>query len=395
MNKYIALFLAFFQSLYQVACAEYLYPVGSIDDEHVLLVYQTSCDDVELWMWNINESVAFKELNSFFLPLAIQILPSKKAYSFIDRGRIKIKHFDKRAPRVIAFYEPIYAVSFISWIDDNQFYFVGKYLNNFKLFLCDISNRNCYVFALTDLQDSVDYLYPQKINNEIFCITKTQDGQYAICKAAWPEKSSVSFNAIDFDQEKKMGNNFAEFERILLFSASGQAPCFLFMKSSNLGFLLKITQAENSLSDFFDFVCCRIFQSSQGTWSAAELFNFQLPKKLLVGSSSERLYESIYPFLPLYSSEAIYFTTFNHESQTCQIARFDNVSGLIEQTNPYGPKSLSLDCHLFAPYIVNNAMYCGISTSSKAIPTRALILNNQTSSIFQCQLPRLNFKNKP
>ena len=72
---------------------EYLYPVGVIDDENILLMHQTSLDDLGLWMWNIKELVAFKELSSVFLPSCVQILPNKKACSFIDRGRIKIKYF--------------------------------------------------------------------------------------------------------------------------------------------------------------------------------------------------------------------------------------------------------------------------------------------------------------
>ncbi len=372
-----------------IDCTEYLYPVGAIDDENLLLIHQTTPDDLELWMWNTKELVAFKELSSLFLPSSVQILPSKNACSFIDRGRIKIKYFNKRTPRVIPLYEPISAISCITWISDEQFYFMGKYENNFKIFLCDISNRSSTIYSLSNMQDSCDDLYPQKINGTLFYINKNQHNEYAICKTPWTEKFLSVFFQINQKQEKKESSNFASSEKIFTFSNSEQRPCFLSMQSEEHGFFLNFTQKESEESDFFEFTCNELNKSIDGSWDIRNLFVFQLPKILLIGINPERLYESIYPLLPIYTAESIYFVSFNHLSQTCQIARYNHASKSIEQTDPYGLQPISRNSHLFAPRIINNAIYCGISSSLSILQKRSLILTDDALGTFHCQLPKL------
>lgn len=360
--------------------AEYLYPVGVVDNENLLLIHQTSLDDLELWLWNIKEEVAFKELNSLFLPSCVQVLPSKKGCSFIDRGSIKIKYFNKRTPRVIDFCEPIYAISSVTWINDELFYFSGKHEGFFKLFLCDISNRREKVSFLSDVRSKVDYLYPQQIDANLFCITKTNNNFYSICKL----KCSA-----------KLGSNHdLKFEQCANFStltSSKQPLCFLFMSGENNGFCLKFIQDEKPDSFFLSFICCQIESDDKGSWNLSDLFHFQLPKKLLVGLSSERLYDSIYPFLPIYMEKSIYFVEFNHTSQACQISRYDQISKIIETTNPNNSRSIPSSSHLFAPCFVNNSIYCGMSMPS-TMPNRSLILSDQKSGIFKCELPEIMLK---
>ena len=373
---------------------EYLYPVGVIDDENILLMHQTSLDDLGLWMWNIKELVAFKELSSVFLPSCVQILPNKKACSFIDRGRIKIKYFNKRTPRVIAVSEPIYAISNITWINDEQFYFAGKHEGFFKLFLCDISNRNSTIFCLSNLHNAIDYLYPQKVNDDLFCITKDAFDHYKVCKMTWHiqeyKEQLQSIMQIRHKQEKNKYFNFDQCANISTLMNIDQPICFLSMQNNAEGFFLKFVQNEYNDSNLFKFTCCKIMQNPDESWNFMDLFDFELPKKLLVGSSSERLYESIYPFLPVYTKTSIYFVNFNQTSQTCQIARYDHASGTIEATDPYGSKSINSSSHLFAPCIINNSIYCGIS-SFCSMPTRSLMLSDQTSGVFLCELPEIKF----
>lgn len=373
---------------------EYLYPVGAIDEENILLIHQTSLDDLELWMWNTKEFVAFKELSSIFLPSCVQILPNKQACSFIDHGRIKIKYFNKRTPRTIALAEPIYAISCTTWIHEEQFYFVGKHEGSFKLFLCDISNRNTTIYCLSSLQNSIDYLYPQKIDDDLFCITKDTHDHYAICKMKWHpqdyKKQVHSFLQACQNSEKFCDYDFNQCENISTLVSLNQPACFLVMQDQNSGFFLKFTQSENQDSGFFKFICCRVEKSFEGSWSTVDLFNFELPKNLLVGFGPERIYESIYPFLPVYTEKSVYFVNFNQTSQTCQIARYDHDSGAVEMTDPYCSRSISSASHLFAPCIINNSIYCGIS-SPLHTSNRSLMLSDQASGIFHCKLPEIKF----
>ncbi len=371
---------------------EYLYPIGAIDEENILLMHQTSLDDLELWMWNIKELVAFKELSSVFLPSCVQILPNKQGCSFVDHGRIKIKYFNKRTPRTIALSEPIFAVSSITWINEEQFYFTGKHDGYFKLFLCDISNRNSTVSCLSCLQDSMDYLYPQKIDNDLFCMVKNANNYYAICTLKWHpqeyQKEIQNYVKISKKSEGNIDYNFEKYENISILTNIDESACFLTMHDQNSGFFLKFIQSENQNFDFFKFICCKITKQHKDSWVITDLFDFELPKNLLVGFGPERIYESIYPFLPVYTEKSIYFVNFNKLSETCQIARYDHDSEHIDVMDPYSSRSISNNSHLFAPCIINNSVYCGIS-SPLNVSNRSLMLSDQLSGVFQCKLPEI------
>lgn len=374
---------------------EFLYPVAQIDNDSLLVLHQKSFDDIELWRWNKNEKIAFKELNSIFLPSFVKLLPSKQACSFIDRGRIKIKYFAKRTPRTIDLYEPISAISSINWIDEELFYFVGKHEDHFGIFLCDIADHKCTISCLSNLNNACDYLYPQKINDFLFCIIKDQDGQYAICKLSWDPKVykhelHIAMQTRHANFEHTQNISFENSPEIVLFS-SLTPLCFLQMQDENTGFCLKFTM-QNPTSQLFSFACCKLEKRLDASWSLETLFDFQLPKNLLIGSESEKIYESIYPFLPIYTKDCIFFVDLDQELKTCQILRYERKYGFIEKITQNSIRSLNINTHFFAPCIVNDSIYTGISSpvielrpSKKA----SLMQADQITGAFQCQLPEI------
>jgi hypothetical protein len=378
---------------------QFLYPVAQIDEDNLLLLHQKSFDEVELWRWNKNEKIAFKELNSVFLPSLVTLLPSKLACSFVDRGRIKIKYFAKRTPRSIDMCEPISAISSMNWIDDENFYFVGKHEGHFGIFLCDITDHNCIISCLSNLGQSLDYLYPQKINDYLFCITKNQSGQYAICKLDWDPKlykhelhATMQTRHAKF-KNHELSNGSSEAKDALL--SSVRPLCFLHMQDESIGFVLEFAQ-ENQTENLFSFSCFKLEEGLNRDWNLKKLFDFQLPKNLFIGSEFEKIYESIYPFLPVYTQNFIYFVHFDAALQICQIMRYDQKLDQAQKIPQNFLRSSNLHAHFFAPFVVNDSIYAGTSSPCAAVlvgsrsrQNPGLMQADPTTGIFQCQLPEI------
>ena len=87
--------LAIHFSLY---AEQFIYPVAAIDNEgkEILVVYQKSLDDIELWIWDSATKCAMKGLLSAYVPAGIKMLPSGAGFSFVDEGRLRVKNFYKR-----------------------------------------------------------------------------------------------------------------------------------------------------------------------------------------------------------------------------------------------------------------------------------------------------------
>jgi hypothetical protein len=349
---------------------QYVYPISKLDDDNLLIMCQKSYDDLELLIWNKSSKKALRELASIYLPSYVRLLPSKKAFSFIDHGRIRIKSFQKRAPRIIDIHETIHAVSSLKWISDEQFYFVGKQKDYFSLFLCDVSDRDVELFSLND-QDFVDCLYPCKINNSLFYIAKDQFFNYSFCKIAWIPQA--------FEQNQSV---FQRQKETLL--RSNCPICFLSMEDENSGFLLKYDNRSND-DNYFFFSCCAL-NLTNDSWVLEKLFNFKLPLRLLTGTDKARLYESIDPFLPSYSKNYIYFTTYDELLECCKIFRYNKQLKIVEAiespTRSFGPFN-----HMFAPLVVDDNVYFGFAQSTRS-KNFTLQIDEKNGSI-TCFLPEI------
>lgn len=337
-------------------------------------MHQKSLDDVELWIWNSIENMAFKELNSFFLPSCVHLLPSKMAYSFIDRGRIRIKSLSKRAPRAIDIYEPIYNVIDMIWITDEQFYFIGKYKDHFKVFLCDISDRDVKIFSLTNVDDDFQYFYPCKINQFLFCIIKNDQDLYEICKLPWNPQKIIPDSLCCAIPEKCI-------------TIDKSPLCFLSMVNETTGFVLKLIDAHENNS-LLHFACYHLQQNQDLSWSLCQLFEFQLPKNIIIGSEETRIYESIYPFLPTYGTEWIYFVTFQTELQKCIIRSYHRPTNTIETLVIKNLRHNEEINDFFAPCLLHKSIYCGISCSQIS-QDASLIESDPVTGFCQCRLPEV------
>ncbi|MCX5923090.1 MAG: hypothetical protein NTU89_00835 [Candidatus Dependentiae bacterium] len=358
---------------------QYIYPISNLDYDYLLIMRQKSYDDLELWMWNKNSKKAYRELASIYLPYCVRLLPSKTAFSFIDHGRVRVKSFQKRTPRIIDIDPTIHAISslkwiseeqfYLKWISEEQFYFVGKQKDYFSIFLCDVSDRDVQLFNLHD-KEPIDYLYPCKINNSLFYITKDQSFNYSFCRTVWSPQISDQSHSV-FTRQKE----------ILL---SSECPiCFLSMEDENNGFALKYDNQSNDDKNFH-LSCCAL-NLIRGSWSLEKLFDFKLPLRLLTGTDKTRLYESIDPFLPSYSKNYIYFTTYDELLECCKVFRYNKqlktIEGVEGQTRSIGTFN-----HIFAPLVVdNNNVYFGFAQNTRS--NNSTLQIDETSGSITCFLP--------
>lgn len=374
-NNFIFLLSSFFVALSMYSHAalfQYIYPVAVVDESHLLVLRQLAIDDVELWIWDIKSGNAYKELTSLYLPSSIQMLPSKKAYSFIDRGRIKIKSFEKRTPRALEFCEPIYALCCINWLTDNQFYFVAKYKGFFRIFLCDIIEQSAILSALHSFDRLLNFTYPCKISEELFYITN-DNNEYRIEKSGWNTEKELTKFRVNDKQET-------------VFKSTNQL-CFLFMQDNKRGFVLElIDQTEEAVS----FACLQIAKSETSDWNVHQLFNFKLPKDLIFGFDQARLYESIYPFLPQYFNNFILFTNYDQYAGGCQIFLFDQSVKKAFQVTPHTTFNKQEPVlHYFAPLINQNNIFYGSSNYHEPHDNSLFSMDPRTGAC-QISLPVLD-----
>ncbi len=307
---------------------QFVYPVTDIDDDYFFVLYQKSVDDIELWLCNKKTSTAISQaLNFMSLPSQIKILPDKSGFSFVDKGRIRIKKFSKRTSKVIDIAEPIDSIMSMSWIDDEKFYFSGKYGRTFGIFVCNAVQGAEISTLMHD--DKHDYVYPNKICDLLFCIQKDRLQEHVIVK-------------VDFLSENKE----------VIFK-SEYPICFLNMQNASEGFFLEYRQND---SDVLDFSCNKITLLDNG-WRVEHLFDFSLPIEYLIGSSDKRVYESMVPFLPNYSEgESIYFVDTN-EWKNFEIKSYNKEQGIVNLKR-CGKRDFTYG-GVFAPCVIDNALCCG------------------------------------
>lgn len=341
------------------------------------MVHQKAYDDLELLLWDRHEGTACRELTSMFIPSCVQLLPGKKAFSFIDRGRIRIKSFQKRAPRTIDIYEPIYGILLMKWLTDEQFYFVGKHYGKLSMFLCDTANRGSAIYCLTN-RDGFDYVYPCKVNNNLFCVSKDPLQNYAITRIEWSPRLYEKAESLDRISKQVLIKH-------------DKPLCFLEMENESLGFVLECLEYEQS-SEFLSFSCLAL-NSINDSWSLTKLFEFKIPSKFLIGTDKDRVYETIAPFVPRYTQDWIYYVSYDDASKNCTIQRYNRQLCTVEYLTDTS-RSIADLSHVFSPLIIKDMLYCGYLFNEKT-PSAFRGFNQKfmhvdaATGIIRCRLPQV------
>lgn len=303
------------------ALAEFLYPVACRSAEEVYVLYQKSLDYLELWVWDSVTKKASKALHSTFIPAGLQLLTDNTGYSFIDNDRIRIKFFDKRQPKALEFYDPIYDFNLIHWIDKHNFYFSAKEKEKFGIF-----HGTMYGTCHRILKDNMhDYMYPQRVGDTLFFIEKDGHETYRFCEIPYPEipleEIVPCVDSQQFEDRvkaimeselhsyvKKSYGDLMHKQELLCFNAESMS--FLTMISDSCGFVLEHPSSILKSDATIPFRCYCLSKDDTGTWSAEEIYSFYLPTSLIVRSDQYCLYESILPLLFRYDNKnEIYFVS--------------------------------------------------------------------------------------
>lgn len=351
--------------VYKIDAEQFIYPVADFDNgNQLMLLYQKSLENIELWMWDTSNHHAIKGLSSFNTPVNLRMMPSGQGFSFIDEGYIKIKEFVKRSPRTLPIYEPIGLFSSMNWIDDETFYFVAREGDFFQIFQSDLQAQ---VQRLTHAP--ADALYPQKIDSQLFYMKRNMNGHVSIVSQPWNPVAMHENPLTETSMIKK----------------SCQQLCFLNMKSEHEGFYLQAPtkKVQGLQQNCYEFACYHLTQNHEKQWMTTKLFTFKIPAKYIIGAA--RLYESLEPFLPNYcKNEYVYFMNWHEELQQFEMQELHIPTMTVKIMNDQNVYR-NINEQFFAPYISNEKIYCGFIVQDQRNPNR--FQNIFTTENVQFDLP--------
>ncbi len=289
--------------------SEYLYPVAF--DEHgqfVYVMYQKTAAHIELWKWDPVSLEAEQLLFSRYSPAGVQILPDFSGFSFMDDGILKIKKHMKRSPRSIEFNVPLRSVQVVNWIDAQRCYTSGILHDYYGIFEIDwdgiVSNLAC--------QDGVDFLYPQKVDDALFFVTRdaVESNKYTICVKPYSFIDTMTERIVKREELISRNNPIA----------------FLRMITQNRGYYVSYAPQLSSRDPIITFSYHELQKTE--AWIDRKLFSFSIPSYLIT-KGEKRLYESILPLLPKIDQKKIYFVDCK-KSQTLQLCQYDLALSEIE-----------------------------------------------------------------
>jgi hypothetical protein len=351
----------------------YIYPVDTIYHDDVLkicMLYQKH-NGLELYFWNPVTQEATLGLLSFFQPTSLTVLPNKHAFSFIDNDRIKVKEVKKRSPKSVDLYGP-YDLTTIAWIDNTNFYFSAKERRHHNLFHATIEGD---LFRLT-VSNTHHYLYPQKIDNELFFIEHTHDNEFAIKNIKYPtellkQRIERHNQPVSLEEEVRaiIKNessleaytpvlNIQDATTLIFFdkkTIAGEAIAFLHMTSLTAGFFIRyndhIDKNQKSLSlDYY------MMYYDEGVWKSKFIFTFSIPLHCIIQEKNKILMsESILPFLPYHHDSKIYFTQYDEKEEKLELYSYNYLNRIVVQES----KEVGSHQMIFAPYFFNLKLICG------------------------------------
>lgn len=336
-NQGSVLFAVFVFAFNTIAKSEYFYPIANIKGDFFLAMYQKSTVDLEVWICDAKQNTGYKELSAFFFPSCVQLLPDQSGFSFIDRGKIRIKYFDKRAVHTMPIPETIFRVVYMHWIDKNSFYMTAQETEFFKTYFCLLQESDIKVTCL-QAEYSAHFFYPTIINNVLFCMQKTANDVFLIVKKSLLDTEKSSFDVL----------------------CSSTLPiCDLQVNhdGTKCYFVSLITKDPNhELLTFECFLleCC--------TNQVKKLFDFCLPRDIITGFQPDRLFESFTPFAPYQTKNGIYFS---HAKSYCSLCFYDfktdQTSEIFVQHNQKN------QMHFFAPLFFKKNYICGLGVCSQEL----------------------------
>jgi hypothetical protein len=316
---------------------ECVYPVGinPINSSEVLYVMYQIDTSLELLVWNAETKQVSRVLSKRFLPSQVSILPDNDGFSFIDQGVIWVKSHAKRSPTHLEIPFPLRHIDYIYWKDYSACYFSALNGDQYALFELDRSGNLDCLLAM----QGHDCLYPQKVDNSLFCIVRDQgSNKYNLIKSYYPHISHIprSFNEYDNSDTQQISCASllsSDNDCVMLYSFDVPVA-FLNMVSDTKAFITTVPEQVYS-ANLMEYSYATL-ELTNKSWSLQPLFSFSLPH-----TSTSKTLELVLPFLPRYNqaNKKIVYTSFTKNVFT--VYEYDCDTGVSKQLSDNGTDSFA------------------------------------------------------
>lgn len=225
--------------------------------------------------------------------------------------------------------------------------------------------------------DDIDYMYPQKVNDQLFFIERTTNHHYFLAQTIYPtsprtepcEEEPISLErTILLNHDEQPVRALVCTKQIHHEIDFGDQPvAFLHMVSETEGYYLEHPGMIDRSDVLIPFTYCTVKKLVDESWIHQQLFKFSLPAHFVLNASDYRLYESLLPLLPRHIEQkdesrignVIYFVHCEDPiSLKTGIYAYDLATHTIQQVS----KNLTHDpagTAFFAPIIVGDFTFYG------------------------------------
>lgn len=321
---------------YALQAAEYVYPVDITDQKNartILLMHQTPEKKMQVLMWDRVTHQIQQVLAAYHQPSGVRRIPDGSGFSFIEEDILCIQDFSKRSPELIMFDEPIYGLTLIWWLDAQRYYFAAQDEDRYGIYQ---GNRKGLVNPII-VDDRYDYLYPQKVDDVLFCVRRLQ-GHHEIISLPYPLIHEVEDEADDQKVMSRLqriadvdcGAHCMHIPVQVVCASETQPITFLTMISQHRGFYMSHPAHIDVKSPY---VPCSyheiIYDQQKRLWTDTCIITFSVPLYMIQFASEKGLYETIYPLLPQYIPEkngVLYIDAADKGNELWRIGLYDCAS---------------------------------------------------------------------
>ena len=345
---------------------EYIYPLTKclVDEQEVVLfMHQTTTQETRLWSLNMGTHCYEQLLSSQYNPVGVALLPDGSGFSFLDNGLIKVKKFLKRSPKTIEIYEPLYSINAVQWLDDTTCFFHAKQGNRYGIYQVTLDGQLDVIIQ----NSSCDYLYPQKVDADLFFVCRDGAGNNYVEKMMYPSFKNRTMSlqeALNYEQDTAVS---LQSDLTVVQNFNKETIVTVSMINKREGFLVCASPTVNASESLMAFSFYKL-EFLNDIWEKKELFIFHLPTYLFFNKSM-MLREVVPAFFPIITVDGIYFTSLQKNESCMSLFHYSEHSGFVVpcKTHTFLPASKDIFTtlsqgnygHVLIPIVTNNGLLSG------------------------------------
>ena len=327
-----------------------VYPIATSTttsgDEQLFVIYQESHGPQKLLLWNPINKETCELLSSDYCPTVITPLCDGVGFSFVDRGRLRIKRDPIGPIRALDFVDAVYDIRTVAWLDSHHGYIGAKKRNRDGIF--QISTHG----ALIPLAYSrvADYHFPQKRDDSLFYVERSEDEQrysYEVVQASYPYTSS--------SYHQGNSNRSSSSKKVITIAYFGsRALIYLHMISTTQGYVVEQHQQETE-GNRIRFSCYFIERiEEEQPWKIRFLTCFYLPR-ILFDRKHNVMPDLLLAHMPKIVGNRVYYFNVDHAGAASGILQLRCVSVTAMALDD----QLVYEGNLFGMVATKQAIYCG------------------------------------